>query len=56
MEFVLQYLWEVWQVYIEMAKPWNLSGPSNLIDFLLWIPPHSFLEQLFILNVSKKKF
>ncbi len=24
--------WEVWQVYIGMAKPWNLSGSSNLID------------------------
>ena len=30
--FAMHTLWEVWQVYIGMAKPWNLSGSSNLID------------------------
>jgi hypothetical protein len=29
---IIHTLWESWQVYIGMSKPWLLSGSSNLID------------------------
>lgn len=29
---ILHTLWELWQVFIGMAKPWKLTGHSNLID------------------------
>jgi len=32
---IIHTLWESWQVYIGMAKPWKLAGSSNLIDSLV---------------------
>ena len=32
---MIHTLWELWQVFIGMAKPWRLSGPSNLIDTIV---------------------
>jgi hypothetical protein len=29
---ILHTIWELWQVFIGMAKPWKLTGHSNLID------------------------
>lgn len=29
---IIHTLWELWQVFIGMAKPWKLTGHSNLID------------------------
>ena len=33
--FLLHTLWELWQVFIGMAKPWKLEGGSNLIDSII---------------------
>ena len=33
--FLLHTLWELWQVFIGMAKPWKLEGASNLIDSIV---------------------
>ena len=33
--FIIHTLWEVWQVLIGMAKPWTLSGSSNLLDSIV---------------------
>ena len=30
--FILHTIWELWQVFIGMAKPWRRTGDSNLID------------------------
>lgn len=30
--FIIHTLWELWQIFIGMAKPWKLTGSSNLID------------------------
>ena len=30
--FIIHTIWELWQVFIGMAKPWKLEGASNLID------------------------
>jgi len=29
---ILHTIWELWQVFIGMAKPWRRTGNSNLID------------------------
>lgn len=29
---ILHTIWELWQVFIGMAKPWRRTGDSNLID------------------------
>lgn len=29
---IIHTIWELWQVFIGMAKPWKLTGHSNLID------------------------
>lgn len=33
--FIIHTLWELWQVLIGMAKPWTLSGSSNLLDSIV---------------------
>ena len=33
--FIIYTLWEFWQVFIGMAKPWKLEGASNLIDSII---------------------
>ena len=33
--FTLHTLWEFWQILIGMAKPYKLTGPSNLIDTIM---------------------
>lgn len=33
--FVLHTIWELWQMLIGMAHPYNLTGPSNLVDILV---------------------
>lgn len=30
--FIIHTIWELWQMFIGMAKPWKLTGHSNLID------------------------
>jgi hypothetical protein len=30
--FIIHTIWELWQVFIGMAKPWRRTGDSNLID------------------------
>jgi VanZ family protein len=30
--FILHTIWELWQVFIGMAKPWRRTGDSNIID------------------------
>lgn len=30
--FILHTIWELWQMLIGMSKPYNLTGPSNIID------------------------
>ena len=33
--FILHTLWELWQMLIGMAKPYTLTGASNLIDTIM---------------------
>jgi len=33
--FILHSIWELWQAFIGMSKPYKLTGPSNLIDTIL---------------------
>ncbi len=33
--FILHTLWELWQMLIGMAKPYKLTGRSNLIDTIM---------------------
>lgn len=33
--FIIHLLWEMWQTIIGMAKPYRLTGPSNLIDTIM---------------------
>jgi hypothetical protein len=33
--FILHTIWELWQVFIGMAKPWRRTGDSNLIDSIV---------------------
>lgn len=33
--FVLHTLWELWQMLIGMAKPYKLTGRSNLVDTIM---------------------
>lgn len=33
--FIIHTIWEIWQVFIGMAKPWRLEGASNLIDTII---------------------
>lgn len=33
--FILHTIWECWQVLIGMAKPYKLTGRSNLIDSIM---------------------
>ena len=33
--FLLHTLWEFWQILIGMAKPYKLTGRSNLIDSII---------------------
>ena len=33
--FILHTLWELWQMLIGMAKPYKLTGASNLIDTIM---------------------
>ena len=33
--FILHTMWEFWQMLIGMAKPYKLTGRSNLIDTLM---------------------
>jgi hypothetical protein len=33
--FILHAIWELWQMLIGMAKPYKLTGRSNLIDTIL---------------------
>ena len=44
-------LWESWQVYIGMAKPWALSGSSNLIDS--FIDTAAFMFGTFLILLQK---
>jgi len=32
--FVVHSAWELWQVYIGMNKPWNLSGHNGTVDIV----------------------
>ncbi len=32
---IIHTFWEMWQTYIGMAKPWKLTGGSNLIDSIM---------------------
>jgi hypothetical protein len=29
---IIHTLWELWQVFIGMSKPYMLTGPSNIVD------------------------
>jgi hypothetical protein len=49
--FTIHTLWELWQVYIGMAKPWKLSGSSNLIDS--FIDTAAFMFGTFIVLYQK---
>ncbi len=33
--FALHTLWELWQVYIGMSRPWNWKGHNGFIDFIM---------------------
>lgn len=33
--FIIHTMWEAWQVFIGMAKPWKLTGASNFIDSIV---------------------
>jgi hypothetical protein len=33
--FILHTIWELWQMLIGMAKPYKLTGRSNLIDSII---------------------
>lgn len=33
--FILHSLWEVWQVYIGMSRPWNWKGHNGFTDLFL---------------------
>ncbi len=33
--FLIHTLWELWQVYIGMAKPFLLTGHSSLVDMIV---------------------
>jgi hypothetical protein len=33
--FLLHTMWEIWQMLIGMAKPYKLTGRSNLIDTIM---------------------
>lgn len=33
--FIIHTLWELWQMLIGMAKPYRLTGDSNLIDIVV---------------------
>jgi hypothetical protein len=33
--FLIHTLWELWQILIGMAKPYKLTGRSNLIDSIM---------------------
>ena len=33
--FIIHTIWELWQVFIGMAKPWRRTGSSNLIDSIV---------------------
>ena len=33
--FIIHTLWELWQMLIGMAKPYKLTGRSNLIDTIM---------------------
>ena len=33
--FILHTLWETWQVFIGMSKPWKITGRNNIIDFIV---------------------
>jgi hypothetical protein len=30
--FIIHTLWEIWQVIVGIAKPWNISGRNSIID------------------------
>jgi hypothetical protein len=30
--FLLHTLWETWQVFIGMSKPWKITGRNNIVD------------------------
>lgn len=38
---LIHTLWELWQIFIGMSKPWKLTGYSNLID--------TFVDTMFFL-------
>jgi hypothetical protein len=33
--FILHTMWETWQAFIGMGKPWNLTGRNNIVDFVM---------------------
>ncbi len=32
--FMVHSAWELWQVYIGMNKPWNLTGHNGIVDIV----------------------
>lgn len=34
-QLVIHTLWEMWQVFIGMSKPWMLSGRNSLVDTMV---------------------
>ena len=32
---ILHILWESWQILIGMSKPYNLTGPNNIVDIIV---------------------
>ena len=48
--FIIHTMWEFWQTLIGMAKPYKLTGRSNLIDSI--IDTVFFMLGVYIVNVS----
>ena len=48
---IIHTIWEVWQIFIGMSKPFSLTGDNNSID--IFVDTAAFMLGTYIANFTK---
>lgn len=49
--FIIHMIWEAWQIFIGMSKPFSLTGDNNSID--IFVDTAAFMLGTYIANITK---
>ena len=52
--FIIHTIWEAWQIFIGMSKPFSLTGHNNSIDII--VDTAAFMCGTYIANFTKAQF